>query len=138
VPEISRFFGIVITMYHNDHAPPHFHARYGGREAAYSMEYDVVEASLGGYRLFLGFADGVSGELDFAILLTFEGVFAALRDPDVFAQVRVDPELGTIVRPGSGDYDPHVLHAQVRGREIPEWTEEFPKRTSDPDRETAA
>jgi len=26
VPEICRFFGIVITMYYNDHVPPHFHA----------------------------------------------------------------------------------------------------------------
>jgi hypothetical protein len=33
VPEISRFFGIVITMYHNDHGPPHFHVRYGGQKA---------------------------------------------------------------------------------------------------------
>lgn len=30
MPEISRFFGIIITMNYNDHAPPHFHARYGG------------------------------------------------------------------------------------------------------------
>jgi len=29
VPEVSRFFGIVITMYYDDHPPPHFHARYG-------------------------------------------------------------------------------------------------------------
>jgi len=29
VPEIARFLGIVITMYHNDHGVPHFHARYG-------------------------------------------------------------------------------------------------------------
>jgi hypothetical protein len=29
VPEISRFFGIVIRMNFNDHPPPHFHARYG-------------------------------------------------------------------------------------------------------------
>lgn len=33
VPEISRFLGIVITMFYNDHEPPHFHARYGAREA---------------------------------------------------------------------------------------------------------
>lgn len=30
MPEISRFLGIVITMYYNDHAPPHFHAKYSG------------------------------------------------------------------------------------------------------------
>jgi hypothetical protein len=33
MPEISRFFGIVIAMYYNDHAPPHFHARYGSNKA---------------------------------------------------------------------------------------------------------
>ena len=26
MPEISRFFGIVIAMFYNDHDPPHFHA----------------------------------------------------------------------------------------------------------------
>jgi hypothetical protein len=29
VPEISRFLGIIIAMYYNEHNPPHFHARYG-------------------------------------------------------------------------------------------------------------
>ena len=29
VPVISRFFGIAITMYHNEHGPPHFHVRHG-------------------------------------------------------------------------------------------------------------
>jgi hypothetical protein len=33
MPEISRFFGIVIAMYYNDHEPPHFHARYGSQRA---------------------------------------------------------------------------------------------------------
>lgn len=33
MPEISRFLGIVIAMYHADHAPPHIHAKYGGDEA---------------------------------------------------------------------------------------------------------
>ena len=30
MPELSRFYGIVIKMYYNDHNPPHFHAEYGG------------------------------------------------------------------------------------------------------------
>lgn len=30
MPELSRFYGIIILMYHNDHNPPHFHVRYGG------------------------------------------------------------------------------------------------------------
>jgi len=33
MPEISRFFGIIIRMYFDDHFPPHFHAIYGGQEA---------------------------------------------------------------------------------------------------------
>jgi len=33
MPEISRYFGIVIRMYFRDHVPPHFHAAYGRMEA---------------------------------------------------------------------------------------------------------
>jgi hypothetical protein len=32
MPEISRFYGIVIKMYFNEHPPPHFHAEYGDDE----------------------------------------------------------------------------------------------------------
>jgi hypothetical protein len=33
VPEISRFFGVVIKMFWADHNPPHFHAEYGEHES---------------------------------------------------------------------------------------------------------
>jgi hypothetical protein len=33
MPEISRFLGIVIRMFFDDHNPPHFHAEYGEAEA---------------------------------------------------------------------------------------------------------
>jgi len=33
MPEIARFYGIVIRMYFADHNPPHFHAFYSGLEA---------------------------------------------------------------------------------------------------------
>lgn len=33
MPEISRFFGIVIKMFWDDHDPPHFHAEYGEHRA---------------------------------------------------------------------------------------------------------
>jgi hypothetical protein len=33
MPEISRFFGIVVQMYYADHEPPHFHVRYSGQKA---------------------------------------------------------------------------------------------------------
>lgn len=38
MPEISRFYGIVIKMYFGDHAPPHFHAEYGGSEMVVDIE----------------------------------------------------------------------------------------------------
>ncbi len=38
MPEISRFFGIVVAMYHSDHPPPHFHVRYGGQKARFAIE----------------------------------------------------------------------------------------------------
>ena len=32
MPEISLFFGIRVTMYYEDHQPPHFHATYNGQK----------------------------------------------------------------------------------------------------------
>jgi len=37
MPEISRFFGIIVTMYYNDHLPPHFHVRYNQQKALVSI-----------------------------------------------------------------------------------------------------
>jgi hypothetical protein len=33
MPEVSRFYGIVVKMFYDDHNPPHFHAEYGEHEA---------------------------------------------------------------------------------------------------------
>jgi hypothetical protein len=38
VPEISRFFGIVIGMFYDEHGPPHFHARYGEYKISIEIE----------------------------------------------------------------------------------------------------
>jgi hypothetical protein len=47
MPELSRFFGIIIAMYYNDHAPPHFHAKYGDDEATIRIDTgDVLEGLL--------------------------------------------------------------------------------------------
>jgi hypothetical protein len=37
MPTISIFFGIVVQMYWNDHAPPHVHAFYQGQEALFEI-----------------------------------------------------------------------------------------------------
>jgi hypothetical protein len=38
MPEISRFFGIVIQMYVDDHHPAHFHARHAGMEVVVAID----------------------------------------------------------------------------------------------------
>ena len=38
MPRLSEFYGIVIAMYYNDHAPPHFHARYAEHEVTLSVD----------------------------------------------------------------------------------------------------
>ena len=38
MPEISRFFGIIVQMYYGDHEPPHFHVRYSGQKALIAIE----------------------------------------------------------------------------------------------------
>lgn len=38
MPELSRFYGIIIAMFAKDHLPPHFHARYGDYGAYFSIE----------------------------------------------------------------------------------------------------
>lgn len=47
VPTISRFFGIAITMYFDDHGPPHFHARHADGEAKVRIDtLEVIESTL--------------------------------------------------------------------------------------------
>ena len=47
MPTISTFYGILIQMYWNDHAPPHFHALYGEFEALVSIQtLEVMEGTL--------------------------------------------------------------------------------------------
>jgi hypothetical protein len=43
MPEISRFLGIVIAMYWDDHQQPHFHARYGDYRITVRIADGVVE-----------------------------------------------------------------------------------------------
>ena len=47
MPIISYFFGIVITMRHNDHPPAHFHAEYQGVEALVGIANgEILEGKL--------------------------------------------------------------------------------------------
>ncbi len=54
MPEISRFYGIVIRMYFNDHNPPHFHAHDSGHEAVINIRtLAVISGRLPGRALGL-------------------------------------------------------------------------------------
>jgi hypothetical protein len=65
---------------------------------------------LDGFRLRLTFDDGKTREIDLEDDL-WGPVFQPLRDePELFRQLRVDEELGTIVWPNGADMDPDVLH----------------------------
>lgn len=47
MPEISRFYGIIIAMFYSDHNPPHFHARYGNQNVVIDINtLRILEGSL--------------------------------------------------------------------------------------------
>jgi hypothetical protein len=77
---------------------------------------------LGDYRLFIRFEDGASGSVDVSALVDFRGVFAPLSDKSYFEQVRVEPDLGTIVWPNRADIDPVVLYSTATGEPLPKFT----------------
>lgn len=54
-PEISRFYGIIISMFYADHARPHFHARSGGDSIAVEIDGDGIRGSFPPNRLPLLF-----------------------------------------------------------------------------------
>ena len=78
----------------------------------------AVEA-LAGFRLRVAFADGVTGMVDLSGLVhsTKAGVFAALADPFLFAQVRLD--CGAVAWPGELDLAPDAMHDVIQERR--EW-----------------
>ncbi len=55
------------------------------------MKYLAEVQPLSGYPLCLRLEDGEAGEIDLSVFLRFDGVFAPIRDPDRFAEVRVHP-----------------------------------------------
>ncbi|MCE2901777.1 MAG: DUF2442 domain-containing protein [Gemmatimonas sp.] len=65
-----------------------------------------------GYRLWLRFNDGTAGVIDLGAEL--EGpMFTPLRDPALFSQVGIDPDVHTIAWPNGADFAPEFLRALV-------------------------
>ena len=72
------------------------------------------------FTLEVTFTDGVRGEIDFRERIVGRGgVFAPLEDVEVFRQVRVDPEVDTLVWPNGVDLCPDVLYSLVTGAPLP-------------------
>jgi len=46
VPIISAFFGIIVRMYFDDHAPPHFHVEHHGQDAMVSFDGRILEGEI--------------------------------------------------------------------------------------------
>ena len=46
MPEISRFFGIIIRMFYDDHNPPHFHVEYSGSKAIFDLQGNIITGNL--------------------------------------------------------------------------------------------
>ena len=71
---------------------------------------------VGRYVLRVGFDDGTSQTVDLEPVLT-GALYGPLRDPAIFQQVRIDPEVHTLVWPNGADFDPATLHDWPAHRE---------------------
>lgn len=80
------------------------------------IKIDAVEP-LDGSWLRLTFSDGAVKEVDVGEILARGGVFEPIRKrPELFEQVRVNPQTQTIEWPGEVDLDPEVLYGRFRAR----------------------
>jgi Protein of unknown function (DUF2442) len=77
----------------------------------------LVDATpLDGHTVHVRFEDGIAADVDLSYLLDYGGVFEPLRDPELFRQLRADPEAGTIVWPNEADIAPETLYARAQQR----------------------
>ena len=80
---------------------------------------------VGAYRLRVEFEDQLERTIDFESILAGE-LYGPLRDLALFRQVRIDPEVHTLVWPNGADFDPATLHdwpehAEAFARKAQEW-----------------
>jgi hypothetical protein len=69
---------------------------------------------LSGFRLYVRFSDGTEGTVELGDFLNSPsaGVFAALRDEELFRQARI--ELGAVTWPGNLDLAPDAMHREIK------------------------
>jgi hypothetical protein len=88
------------------------------------MYHDAVSVRcLDDFRLELVFDDGKSGVLDCKPIIARGGVFARLRDPQVFKQATVNEELGVVTWGNEVDIAPETAYSLATGSPLPEWME---------------
>ena len=77
------------------------------------MLIDVIEVKyVRDFTVWVKFEDGTEGELDLSEEL-YGPIFEPLRDISYFKQVKVNPELGTIVWPNGADLAPEFLYEKI-------------------------
>ena len=84
MPELSRFYGIVIRMYFGDHDPPHFHAYYSESKAVFAINsLEMIQGNLPtrAAKLVVEWASLHQGEL-----LQAWDLAVSMQEPD-----RIDP-----------------------------------------------
>lgn len=77
--------------------------------SGYSFHRVTSFDRVGAHTLRVEFADGSWQTIDFTPVLAGE-LYGALQDPELFGQVRLDPEVHTLVWPNGADFDPATLH----------------------------
>ncbi|MBI4796622.1 MAG: DUF2442 domain-containing protein [Deltaproteobacteria bacterium] len=86
------------------------------------MYVDVIAATYAGdYKLYVTFADGKAGVVDFSGYIQKGGVFARLKDVEYFKKFEVNQELGVITWNNEVDIAPETLYSKALETPLPGW-----------------
>lgn len=136
MPEISRFLGIIITMYYDEHNPPHFHAKYGDYDIIVNIESGKIEGKfphralklvlewlylnwnnmikhvieakyIKDYLVWIKFNDGKSGNVDLKNKIWGE-IFEPLKDINYFKKFAIKND--TLSWENGADIAPESLY----------------------------
>ena len=46
MPTVSMFYGIIVSMFNDEHNPPHFHATYQGYNAVFNLDGEITDGEM--------------------------------------------------------------------------------------------
>src|SRR5437773_350547 len=95
---------------------PAIRAKIRSRDGDFPMKKPVEVRPLGGYRIWLKYADGIAGEVDLSHLAG-RGVFKVWADRKIFESVRIDAS-GAIVWGEDIDLCPDALYLRLTGKTV--------------------